>query len=60
VLTPQKGFLLVHISHDRAKKGNAMLLLFFALVVFALVRAVQAAAESLRGLPRSNEDWIWF
>lgn len=37
-----------------------MLLIFFALAVFVLVRAVQAAVQSLRGLPRSNEDWIWF
>ncbi len=37
-----------------------MLLPFFALTLFVLVRAVQAAAESLRGLPRSNEDWVWY
>ena len=37
-----------------------MLLIVFALAVFVLVRAAQAAVESLRGLPRSNEDWIWY
>ncbi len=38
-----------------------MLLLFIApLAAFLVVRAVQALTTSLRALPRSNEDWIWY
>jgi hypothetical protein len=37
-----------------------MLPLISAIALLGLVRAVQAALESLRGLPRSNEDWIWY
>lgn len=37
-----------------------MLFVFTALAVFAGVQAVRAALESLRALPRSNEDWIWY
>jgi hypothetical protein len=37
-----------------------MLLLILPLGLLALVYAVQAAVASLRGLPRSNEDWIWY
>jgi hypothetical protein len=51
---------LVHISHNRAKKGNAMLFILAALAVFAGAHAVRAALASLRSLPRSNEDWIWY
>jgi len=60
-LSPHKGFLLVHISHNRAKKGNAMLfLLFLSIAALAAARAAQSALASLRSLPRSNEDWIWY
>ncbi len=37
-----------------------MLFLLIPFAVFGLVRIWQAATESLRGLPRSNEDWIWY
>ncbi len=58
---PHKGFLFTPISHNRAeKKGNAMLLLIVPLALFVLVRAVRAVRESLRGVPRSNRDWIWY
>jgi len=52
--------LLVHISHNRAEKGNAMLFILAALAVVAGVRLVRAARASLGSLPRSNEDWIWY
>lgn len=57
---PHKGFLLVHISHNRAEKGNAMLFILAAVAVFAGIQAIRAALASLRSLPRSNEDWIWY
>lgn len=58
---PHKGFLLLNISHNRAeKKENAMLLLIIPLALFVFVRAVRAVRESLRGVPRSNRDWIWY
>jgi len=31
-----------------------------AYLVYLAVQAVLAAIESLRNLPRSNEDWIFF
>ena len=37
-----------------------MLILMIGLGVFLGVRAVKAVLASLRGLPRSNEDWIWY
>ncbi len=37
-----------------------MLILSIALGLFFGVRAVMAVLASLRGLPRSNEDWIWY
>lgn len=58
---PHKGFLFTRISHNRAKnKGNAMLLLIVPLALLVLVRAARAIRESLRGVPRSNRDWIWY
>lgn len=41
-------------------KGNAMLFLLLAIAVVAAARAAQSALASLRSLPRSNEDWIWY
>jgi hypothetical protein len=53
--------LFAHISHNRAeKKGNAMLFLIVPLAVFIAVRAACVVRESLRGVPRSNRDWIWY
>jgi len=37
-----------------------MLILIIALGIFVGARAVTAAVASLRGLPRSNEDWVWY
>ncbi len=37
-----------------------MLLLIIPLALFVIVRAVRAVRESLRGVPRSNRDWIWY
>jgi hypothetical protein len=37
-----------------------MLILIMGLGVFLGVRAVRAVLASLRSLPRSNEDWIWY
>lgn len=37
-----------------------MLILIIGLGVFFGARAVRAAMASLRSLPRSNEDWIWY
>ena len=52
--------VLALISHDRAKKGNAMLMIIFSFIGFLLVCGVTAALASLRQLPRSNEDWIYY
>ena len=37
-----------------------MLILIIAVGVFLGARAVKAALASLRGLPRSNEDMVFF
>lgn len=37
-----------------------MLVLFVGLGVYGIVRVAKAALSSLRSLPRSNEDWIWY
>ena len=37
-----------------------MLILIIALGVFLGVRAGTAVLASLRSLPRSNEDWVWY
>ena len=37
-----------------------MLIPVLALTAYLAVRAVAAALASLRNLPRSNEDWIWY
>lgn len=37
-----------------------MLIVLSALGVYLLARAVQAALASLRQLPRSNQDWIFY
>jgi hypothetical protein len=49
--------LVTLISHDCAKKEEIMLILIIALGRVFGARAVTAALASLRGLPRSNEDW---
>jgi hypothetical protein len=58
---PHKGFLFDRISHNRAEKRKiAMLFLIVPLALFVAVRAARAVRESLRGVPRSNRDWIWY
>jgi len=52
--------LPTHISHDRAKKGTAMWIVFSGLGLYLLVRGVIAAFASLRNLPRNNSDWIYY
>ena len=37
-----------------------MLFLIVPLALWALIRAERAVRESLRGVPRSNRDWIWY
>ena len=37
-----------------------MLILAIGLGVYFGARAVKAVLASLRSLPRSNEDWIWY
>jgi hypothetical protein len=37
-----------------------MFFLFAVIAVFAGAHAVRTALASLRSLPRSNEDWIWY
>jgi hypothetical protein len=37
-----------------------MLTVLALLAVFALVRTVYAAFQSLRSLPRSNADWVYY
>lgn len=37
-----------------------MLLLIVPLGLLVAVRAARAVRESLRGVPRSNRDWVWY
>lgn len=37
-----------------------MLILIIALGVFLGTRVIMTALASLRSLPRSNEDWVWY
>ena len=37
-----------------------MLLLITGFGLFFAARGLMAALSSLRGLPHSNEDWIWY
>jgi hypothetical protein len=37
-----------------------MLIIIFSFIGFLLVCGVTAALASLRQLPRSNEDWIYY
>ena len=50
----------IHISHDCAKKGNAMFTLLILAAVYGGYRAVRAAVDSLRALPKCNEDMIFY
>jgi hypothetical protein len=42
------------------RKEPTVLMLFTLAVAYGGYRAVRAAIESLRGLPRSNEDMIFY
>lgn len=37
-----------------------MLILIVPLALLVVVRAARAVRESLRGVPHSNHDWIWY
>lgn len=37
-----------------------MLIALTALGIWLVVRGVVGAIESLRSLPQTNEDWIWY
>jgi hypothetical protein len=37
-----------------------MWMILTGLAVYLLLRGVLAALDSLRGIPRSNRDWIFF
>ena len=37
-----------------------MLILMLSLAILGVAAAVRSALASLRGLPRSNEDWVWY
>lgn len=37
-----------------------MLFIILASAALGAARAAQSALASLRSLPRSNEDWIWY
>jgi len=49
-----------HISHDRAKKGTAMFTVLLIAAAYGGWRLVHAALESLRELPRTNDDMIFY
>lgn len=48
------------ISHERAKKGMNMLALLTLAALYGGWRAVRAALQALRRLPRSNDDMVFF
>ena len=52
--------LLDRISHDRAKKGTAMFTVLILALLWGGWRLADAAARSLRDLPRSNDDMVFF
>jgi hypothetical protein len=47
-----------YISHNRAKKGFPMLTVLVLILVYGGVRAL--VKRAMRGLPRSNDDMIFF
>jgi len=42
------------------RKEITMLIMLGLLAVFGAARVAYAAIDSLRNLPRTNDDWIWF
>jgi len=53
-------FFFSQISHNRANKGTAMLILLAITAIGAAARLAWCALRVLRGLPRSNADWIFY
>lgn len=53
-------FFFSQISHNRAKKGTAMLILLALAAAGAALRLAWGALRALRALPRSNADWIFY
>jgi hypothetical protein len=53
-------FFFSQISHNRAKKGTAMLILLALAASGAALRLAWSALQTLRALPRSNADWIFY
>lgn len=53
-------FFFSQISHNRAKKGTAMLILLALAATVAAARLAWGALQALRSLPRSNADWIFY
>ena len=37
-----------------------MLIIALFLALYAVVGAVRCARDTLRSLPRSNVDWVWY
>ena len=58
MLSPAR--LFAHVSHDRAKKGIAMFTILILSLLWGGWRVTAAAVRSLRGLPRSNDDMVFF
>jgi len=57
---PSLRVLFAQISHVRAKKGTAMLILLGLASAYGGWRALRAAWTSLQTLPRSNEDLVFW
>lgn len=51
--------LSAQISHDRAKKGIAMVTILILSLLWGGWRVVGAAVRSLHALPRSNDDMVF-
>lgn len=37
-----------------------MLIIVLCFIVYAAVLGVEATRDTLRSLPRSNQDWVWY
>ena len=59
-VSPTRAFCWSMFRTTVRRKGNAMLFLLLTIAALAATRAAQSALASLRSLPRSNEDWIWY
>jgi len=53
-------FFYAPISHNRAKKGNTMLIILGIAAIAAAVGAIRALRSTLTSLPRSNRDWVFY